>query len=228
MILCRGVEMDIKVFKSQLISSNMYILTSNKNAIIIDPCISYEGLKYIEDNSLNLDYIILTHEHYDHISGVNWLKENFGCKVICNENCAKAIQKPNHNLSKYFNVLIDVLPKEEMSTNIKVEPYYCYADITFGNQKYIEWEGHNIELISTPGHSKGSICVKLDDKYLFSGDSLLKDYPVITRLPGGSSKTYNTETLEFLKSLSQEIIVHPGHYESFKLKDAISNTSKID
>lgn len=199
----------------------MYIVKSNDNLVIIDPWESNELLEMISHHSLKIDYIILTHEHYDHISGVNWLKENFDCKVICNKECAEAIQHPNLNFSKYFDILIEVLPKEtEMKKPIKVEPYSCSADITFEKQKAIDWRGHKIDLISTPGHSKGSICILLDNKFLFSGDSLLKDYPVITRLKGGSSIEYKEKTVPFFRSLKLEMTVFPGHYEKFILKES--------
>lgn len=209
---------EIKRYKSSLLSSNMYIISIEKQAIIIDPHISEEALKYIKNNLLKIDYIILTHEHYDHISGVNWLKDKFNCKVICNKECAEAIKWPNLNSSKYFDILMELLPKEiEIDEAMKVEPYSCFADITFEENKSIKWKGHKIDLISTPGHSKGSICIVIDDKYLFSGDSLLKDYPTVTRLKGGSLKDYKEKTINFLKSLSHKMLVYPGHFESFRL-----------
>lgn len=216
----------IKKYSSKYIYSNMYIVSFQGHSIIIDPCISKEALIDIKDNLLSIDYIILTHEHYDHISGVNWLKGLFKCKVICNSECAKAIPYPNLNLSKYFDVLIEVLPEDKKPIkSLTVKPYSCFADIIFQNQKSVEWKGYKLDLISTPGHSKGSICILLDDKYLFSGDSLLRDYPTVTRLKGGNSKTYKDKTLKFLKSLSSEIAVFPGHYEPFVLKDGINNSN---
>jgi len=216
-------KIGIKVFKSNLIASNMYFLIYDHNVIIIDPCISNEALKYIKENSLRVDYIFLTHEHYDHISGVNWLKELFNCKVICCKECAEAIQDPKLNFSKYFDVLMELSPNdEEMNNPINVEPYSCFADIILENQKTIEWKGSKINFISTPGHSKGSTCILVNNKYLFSGDSLLRDYPAVTRLKGGSSKLYKELTLKYLKSLSSDILVFPGHFDSFLLKDKLN------
>jgi hydroxyacylglutathione hydrolase len=201
-------------------SSNMYLLISRKNTIIIDPHISKDSLTYINENLLKVDYIILTHEHYDHISGVNFFKKQYGCKVVCNKACAKAIQHPNLNFSKYFNVLMEILPKDKGQTSyLNIEPYSCFADIYFEKRLEFQWEGHDFTLVSTPGHSKGSICILLDNKYLFSGDSLIRDYPTITRLKGGSIKDYQNKTLNFLKSISPEIIVYPGHYESFIFRE---------
>ena len=213
-------KLKIMRFESLLISSNMYIIESGKSVIIIDPCESSESLKYLNDNELLVNYIILTHEHYDHISGVNCYKELFDCKVICNKACGEAIQEPSLNFSKYFNVLIEILPNDkDIDVNLAVNLYSCTTDIAFENQMYIYWKGHSIDLISTPGHSKGSISILVDNKFLFSGDSLLKDYPTVTRLKGGNSKVYREKTINLFNSLSSETIVYPGHYESFVLKD---------
>jgi len=208
----------IKKYKSQLLSSNMYLLISRKKTIIIDPHISKDALTYIDNNLLKVDYIILTHEHYDHISGVSFFKKRYGCEVICNKACAEAIHYPNLNFSKYFKVLMEIMPRNKgQASYVNIEPYSCFADIYFEQKFEFKWESHDFYLISTPGHSKGSICILLDNKYLFSGDSLIRDYPTITRLKGGSSKDYHNITLKFLKSISSEIIVFPGHYESFTL-----------
>lgn len=213
----------INRFFSSLLFSNMYIIIRNNKALIIDPCISEEALLYIKDNSLLVDYIILTHEHYDHISGVNWLKEMFDCKVVCHEECADAIKNPSKNLSKYFDVLVDIIPSDNGSKDFyKIEPYSCAADITFEKRMKMEWFGHTIDLISTPGHSKGSICILIDNQQLFSGDSLLRDYPTVTRLSGGSRKAYTEHTLKFLKQLSLGIRVYPGHFEDFLLEDRVN------
>lgn len=212
----------IKSYKSTLINSNMYIVCCNNHGIIFDPHISQEALEYIKNNSLYVDYIILTHEHYDHISGVNWFKELFKCNVICSEECAYAIQRPELNLSKYFDVLNQLLPKgDKLRASKNVELYSCNADIVFQNKLNLKWQGHMVDFILIPGHSRGSICILFDNKYLFSGDSLLKDYSTVTRLRGGDRKIYKEQTLELFKSLAPETIVYPGHYEMFVLGDRI-------
>lgn len=212
----------IHTVNSRLMSSNMYLLTEEKHVLIIDPCISVEALQYLQDHNLSVDRVILTHEHYDHISGVNWLREWFPCQVICSASCAREIQHPNRNYSKYFETLMEVLPAGSQAVPPgKIEPYSCCGDLIFEQQMSMEWQGHYLQMIETPGHSRGSICISVDDRYLFSGDSLLRDYPAITRLRGGSSKLYKERTFAYFQSFAQEIIVYPGHYESFKLEERL-------
>lgn len=136
------------------IDSRMYILMERKKALIIDPCISEETQLTLNENRVTELLVLLTHEHYNHVSGVNWLPGNFPfVQVVCSSKCAE----------------------EQWS-----------------------WEGHSLLLKETPGHSKGSICIILDERYLFSGDSLVTGYPTVTRLPGGSKQEYEAVTLPYL------------------------------
>lgn len=66
-------------------------------------------------------------------------------------------------------------------------------------------------MIATPGHSKGSCCIEVDSKYVFTGDSLIQDIPVITRYPGGSMEEYERQTVPYLEKLSEEAFIMPGH-----------------
>lgn len=110
---------------------------------------------------------------------------------------------------------------QEYVRNMKIQPYACKADSTFEEEEQRTWEGHSLLLRETPRHSKGSICILLDERYLFSGDSLVTGYPTITRLPGGSKKEYEAVTLPYLKSLNPELMVYPGHGDPQKLKDFV-------
>ena len=72
------------------------------------------------------------------------------------------------------------------------KPYSCLADEIFDKElKYI-WNEHELTFTSTPGHSPGSDCILIDNRFLFTGDSLLKDIPIITRFSGGTRKIIKT------------------------------------
>lgn len=213
---------DILQYPSNLLSSNMYLLACEDKAIVIDPWVSDKLAEWFSVQERKVDYIILTHEHYDHISGVNWLKDHTQATVLCSEECGKAMAKPSHNYSKYFDALIDFLPEEYIKgPPVIVDPYSSYGDVMFNRLFNLDWQGHRLELMPTPGHSKGSICILLDRKHLFSGDSLLKDFPVITKFRGGDIRSYESTTLKYLSSLEDDVTVYPGHFEIFNLKDRL-------
>lgn len=203
------------------IDSRMYILLENKKALIIDPCVSDEALQLLKENDVTEILVLLTHEHYDHISGVNWLRERFSSvNALCSSACAAALPSPSKNLSNFWEILFVGKDKEtqEYVRNMNIQPYSCTADDTFESEHKLSWEGHSLFLKETPGHSKGSICILLDGDILFSGDSLVTGYPTITRLPGGSKKDYAGITLPWFQSLDPSIMVYPGHGEKQPLE----------
>ena len=67
--------MNINTYSFYPIDSNMYVILENKKALIIDPCVSEEAKEYLKSEQVKEILVLLTHEHYDHISGVNWLRE---------------------------------------------------------------------------------------------------------------------------------------------------------
>lgn len=214
--------LEIKIFTYDLIDSKMYVVCENHCALVIDPCISKEAISYLTEKSINDVKIILTHEHYDHISGIGAFRETFSeCEVICSEACNRNIQSATGNGSKYFKALF--LDKTDTALNEaeRVTPVSYYADTTFYGDFALRWQDHLLALIETPGHSPGSICILLDEKYLFTGDSLLKDISVITRLPGGSKKDYERKTMPFLRCLDQSLYVYPGHGEPGFMKEML-------
>ena len=203
------------------IDARMYIIAENGKAVIIDPCVSEEAKKYLQSQNIQDIIVLLTHEHYDHISGVNWLRKNFPeTKVVCSEVCSKGILSPHKNLSAYYEILFMGKDPEvqEYIKNVEVPPYSCEADETFQGQTEWNWEGHQIVMVETPGHSKGSCCILFDKKCMFSGDTLVTGHETILRLPGGSKKDFVEITMPFLNSLDGELMVYPGHGKPQRLK----------
>lgn len=208
-------------FGGAVIDSNTYLLVFGKDKIVIDPNDNTDLYEYIAHNERV--YVLLTHEHFDHIYGLNELRKYCTCTVICSDDCSKNIQSDISNFSKTAQVLLDFhykLYPNEQKMDYKVEPFICSAaDVTFENSYSFELEGHTFSFIKSPGHSKGSVLIILDDKYLFSGDSLLP-IPVITRFPGGSTKDYWSHTVPLLECFKEKIsTVFPGHGEPGSMDD---------
>lgn len=211
-------NISIESFSFQPIDSRMYILYGSAfdkfsyNAIVIDPFVCNEALSFIENNCLKKILVILTHEHYDHISGVNWLKSNVDCKVMAQEECSVAIMNTRKNSARYFEALFCLYNKEKQVSASRVSDinYTCCADLVFQDIIKIKVESCEFKLIHTPGHSKGSICIILNDSCVFTGDSLLR-VPVVLRLPGSSKHDYENITKPFINNLGTDIMVYPGH-----------------
>jgi len=194
----------------------MYLVVSNNQALVIDPCVNEEALYILRDKGVSEVLVLPTHEHYDHISGINWLRSNFKCNVIASEQCSKNMMDPKRNGSVHFKTLF-LFAEDEIKAKISavnIQPYSCVTDEVFNEYRCFTWQGHKVEIRESPGHSKGSVCILIDKKIIFTGDSLIKGRPTITRLPGGSKKEFFEITLPFLRSVPESVMVFPGHGES--------------
>ncbi len=203
--------MEIKRCESDLLRSNMYVITENGHAIVIDPCRDIgpgEGLA--------VDLLLLTHEHYDHISGVNVWKERYHAPLLCSEACGKNIQSSRKSLSRFFDVFCEMQTWIQLDEPPAAEQEYtCMAEYTFRDRMTFLWQGHTLELMELPGHSGGSGGILVDGKDFFSGDSLMECQEVELRFPGGSAKQWEAVAEPRIKALPSGIKVWPGHFEGF-------------
>ena len=169
--------------------------------------------KYIKFNDYTLDYVFLTHEHYDHIKALNELRDNFNFLTVSTLECSEGIQKSNYNMSKYFNVLIYF--KEHRNT-MEICEYYCKpADYIMDNNEIFNWYGIKFRFVKTPGHSKGSTFIFIDNKMLLSGDTLLFKEKIYTKFVGGSKKEYEEITVPIIDNLNEGLRIFPGHGEEY-------------
>lgn len=211
-------EIKIFAYSYPLVDGRMYILLTDKECIVVDPVSDDDGISMLKNKGIEELKIILTHEHCDHITGVKAFRNNFNCNLICTKECAEAIPDPRKNLSQFsdfWKMTISERNKEIVAAD-DFSVVTCEADSWFEKESSFLFGDYKVQLVHSPGHSKGSLCVIVADLQgipicLFTGDSLMADYEVSTRAPGGSKKKYEEITLPFLKSFMGDVIVYPGH-----------------
>lgn len=203
--------MEIRRYESDLLLSNMFIVIEGGHAVVIDPF-----RDTTPGDRLKIDKIILTHEHYDHISGVNTWREKNRAPVLCSKACAESIQDCRMNMAYLFEGFC------ELQTWIKVEKkpnadsfYTCSADEVFEDRFDFQWKSHDFHLFEVPGHSAGSIGIMIDGKYFFSGDSLFENWDIELRFPGGNREKWESIGKPRMDSLPKGLKVYPGHFHDF-------------
>lgn len=181
--------MNIKKIVSTETEQNCYLISENGKGILIDP--GLDTFKIIrETEGIVVNYILLTHCHYDHIYSVNELRKD---KIVAgSRKCSENMINPKITL---LNCSDDLKAKCEM----------IFED---GEEKVLD--GIKIKAISTPGHTECSMCY-LTENNLFTGDTLF--YKSIGRydLPTGDVDELEHSIKNKLYNLSDEIKVFPGH-----------------
>lgn len=202
-------------YQLKYVKSNMYLTIEDMSALLVDPNPSEDAMAILKDAHVQELTILLTHEHYDHISGVNWYKREFPTTIICQSQCSKEISNAENNIPLSFFALMSPDAKghekevKEFCDSLPTEA--IEADIVFDEAYDFQWKGHKLHLSSRPGHSPGSMVIEWDNAYLFSGDYMILDLPVFLRMPGGSKKMYRQHTLPYLLGLENHYIIMPGH-----------------
>ena len=211
------------------INSNMYVLLAEDEALIIDPHKNEELTDLIQNKGIERVTILLTHEHHDHTTGVYWYQDNFESTLICQRNAAGYIARKQYLRP---TLIAFILGEEDHinGTNIYDEfkksfvPRQYYADIAFAEQYTLNWKNYHFLFYHIPGHSAGSSLIILNGNYAFTGDSLLKDLPIIIRFPGSNKEDYLSTTYPLLsRVLLPDTTILPGHGKPFVLKEIMNN-----
>ena len=137
-----------------LTESNCYILVENDRCLVIDPSEHVKLLSILKDCGWEPELILLTHEHCDHMAGLDALRDQypqacFAATAVCNAG----IQSLRLNLSRIMEVYMYFRGKP----GIHYEPFVCRpADEIIAGDAQLEWRGHLLRLVPLPGHTPGS------------------------------------------------------------------------
>lgn len=181
--------------------TNCYFIyhEGEKKVIFIDPA---DNGKYIiqalKSKGFEVEAILLTHGHFDHIWGCSELRKETGAKVYALNIEEEVLQSSSLNLSENAG----------RACTVKVNTLLNDGEI-------ISILGFSIKTIATPGHTKGSCCYYFEDeKILISGDTLFLESVGRTDLPTGSMGELSRSIREKLSKLPDDVKVYPGHGDS--------------
>lgn len=203
--------MKIKTFPVNPFEMNCYVYydEKSKEAVIIDPG-AYDFAeknnitKFIENEKLDIKYILNTHGHLDHILGNAWAKETFNVPLLLHKEDLPLIEKAFEQ-GEMFG--ISVVPSPAIDE---------FADESIK----IELNNFTINVLHTPGHSPGGVCyVDEKEKIIFCGDCVFKGSIGRTDLWKGDMPQLLNSIRNKIFKYGDNFTLLPGHYEPTTIGD---------
>ncbi|MCU1383701.1 MAG: hypothetical protein JWL71_2398 [Acidobacteria bacterium] len=172
-----------------------------QDAVIIDPGDEVASLlAFVERTGLTVRYILLTHAHVDHVTGVAAAKRAFGVPVYLHRDDLFLYDRAVE-MGAMFGLTVEPQPP--------IDLFYTPGEaIGFGT--------YDVRVLHTPGHCPGGVCLQIGKKgtkgqELFVGDTLFAGSIGRTDLPGGDYATLIASIRNVLFPLGDEAVVHSGH-----------------
>lgn len=192
------MALDVRMLTVGPIAENCFVVRAegSDRALVVDPGEEPDRiLAEVERTGAEVEAILITHCHFDHIGAVKPVAEATGAPVYCPE-----IEVP---------LLTDIMS----FTMPGFGPYEGYeADRTVKGGETLELAGLELDVLFTPGHSPGHVTYSVrGEEAIFSGDVLFQGSVGRVDLPGGDGPTLLRSIQELLDSHPDATTVHPGH-----------------
>ena len=180
------------------VQTNCFFLINEdtKEVLVIDPADHAQKIiEWMKSENLKPVAILLTHGHFDHIMGVEGIRKEYGIPVYASRDEVDVLAKPQLNVSTMMGAYL----------SMNADELFCDGDV-------LELAGMKLKVISTPGHTIGSVCFYIEEeKVLISGDTLFEASVGRTDFPTGSSRQLIESIKTRLFILPDDTSVFPGH-----------------
>lgn len=206
--------MKIKTFVNRPIDENCYVVSDEtREAVIIDcgaliPADQEAIAEYIRQEGLTVTQHILTHGHFDHMFGSQWVADTYGCRPKLHPADTDIYEGSVERVSAFFHKPIA----------FPVPPVGSF----FNERNTLRFGNHAIRVIACPGHTPGGVCLYIEDEgVLFSGDSLFQRSIGRTDMEGGDHTAFIASLTERVLTLPGNVRVYPGHGPSTTIDEEV-------
>lgn len=157
--------------------SNVFLVSKENKQILVDSSVQrnfkriYKRLKKMGISKI--DYLILTHSHFDHASNAGRIQTQYSAKVIIHQTEANFLSAGENPIPVGTNIITSIILRlmgNFFLLKFRYEP--CVADILVNSAFQFQNFDSNISLIHTPGHTMGSMCLIIDDEIAIAGDTI--------------------------------------------------------
>lgn len=191
--------MNIETLVVGPIETNCYIASDpvSREAVIIDAGDDAEEiLAYVEQNRLQVKYLLNTHGHFDHIQANDAIREKTGAQLAIHADDVELLASP-----------------EKVSAGMMSVIHGCREpELVLHNGDTIAFGPYQLRVIYTPGHSKGGCCFyEVQEKVCFTGDTLFRGSIGRTDLYGGNYVVLLKSVRERLQVVADDVTIYPGH-----------------
>ncbi len=197
------------------VQTNCYLFFNNdlKEAIVFDPGDRGDRVfASVKEEGAVLKAVLLTHGHFDHITGVPALMRMVKDEGWDTELCASEDEKDILS-DAILNCSGSLMGYEDGGISLK-------ADRWLKDNENLSYAGFNIQCIKTPGHTEGSMSFFLpDNRMLICGDTVFEGSVGRTDLPTGSDKDLMRSIRERIAVLPEFTYILPGHGEETTIRD---------
>lgn len=168
--------------------------------LVVDPGDSADYLiGKIKERGVKPVAVLLTHGHFDHTMAAGDVAKAFGIPIYAHELEKETLETPAINLCGMIGERADVY----------------HADVFVKDGEKLNLAGFSIEVLHTPGHTKGGCCYYIEkEQALFAGDTLFHGSMGRTDFPGGSAGTLIRSIKDKILSLPGQTKVYPGHEDT--------------
>lgn len=194
---------EIKIYRVTALRTNCCYLrdsATGKSAVVDPGEKSQELIDKINEDGGKLEYVMLTHGHYDHIGYADELAKMFGAEIVTGEKNVEFLRNPDYNLS--------------INHGKPLMPFL--ADVLLRDGESFQLGNTRIHYMSTPGHTSGCGSY-IFDKTILCGDTLFCESYGRTDLPTGDEEMIK-ESLKKLKNLDGDYEIICGHGENTTLE----------
>jgi glyoxylase-like metal-dependent hydrolase (beta-lactamase superfamily II) len=183
-----------QTFSGGVFETNCYLISAPEGSILFD---APEGAcQWLESRGVDLELLLLTHGHIDHVQDVAKIKRRFGCQVGCHPLTAPMIS--DRDFFRNFGF------------GLEVEP--ATPDFFIEETPKRSFRGWELQVLEVPGHCPGSLCFfSQEDDLLIGGDVLFAGGVGRWDLPGGDGDLLFEGIRDKLFPLGDKVTVLPGH-----------------